>query len=246
MRDWNGNEVAQVTVIGGNKLVYDDGSIDMWHGKEHVKEKLSTEEQRYLKKHPDIDPRDVAEIHRRFYPDHNKIDAFYRSLDKLDTAKNLSNDEKSALRRELMHHVAAPEDIYQGTTESCNVSVVKRDLASRIFQTAALYAEFRPTKNFENTPDGIGRLRPGDAQHNKGSDKDVVFTGLLPAEVAEIRYSELKRRYQLIVPLDLPATYEPTFQRLCFYAPDRLFRDNLEAVQKIVRSFHYDRMYGLE
>ncbi len=132
-----------------------------------------------------------------------------------------------------MRHVAAPEDIYQGTTESCNVSVIERDLAmtnpgkyvdivrqavsegvmhtvkgdvkldvhnlkmrdssgrdlaGRIFQTAALHAEFWPTKNFENTPDGIGRLLPGDKAHNKGSDNEVPFTGLLPAELADIRY----------------------------------------------------------
>jgi hypothetical protein len=218
---------------GSGVMLKGDGTIAMWGpgGKDRVTEKLSRQEQQYIKKHPDVDTREVAEIHRKFDGNQEKIDAFYKSLEKVDSAKNLSSDQKRDLRADLMHHVAAPEDIYQGTTESCNVSVVERDLAmtnparyvdivtsaisdgvvktpegnikvdpdnlkiadssgrdlaSRIFQTAALQVEFHPAKKFINTPDGAGRLLPG--EKNQGADKEYPFTGLLPGEIADVRH----------------------------------------------------------
>jgi hypothetical protein len=218
---------------GSGAMLKADGTIAMWGpgGQDRVTEKLSRQEQQYIKKHPDVDTREVAEIHRKFDGNQEKIDAFYKSLEKVDSAKNLTAEQKRDLRADLMHHVAAPEDIYQGTTESCNVSVVERDLAmtnparyvdivtsavsdgvvktpegnvkvnpenltiadssgrdlaSRIFQTAALQVEFHPTKKFENTPDGVGRLMPG--EQNQGADKAVAFTGLLPGEIADVRH----------------------------------------------------------
>ncbi len=55
---------------------------------------------------------------------------------------------------------------------------------------------------------------------------------------------EIKRGYQLVIPLQLPDEYAPTFQRLCFYARDDVFRQNLYAVRTAAQSFRYDRPYG--
>jgi hypothetical protein len=61
-----------------------------------------------------------------------------------------------------------------------------RDLASRIFQTATLRGEFDPGKVFENTPDGVGRLKPG--KDDPRGTPTQVFDGLYPNEIAEIRH----------------------------------------------------------
>ena len=241
-------ETSVVQYDGTGVWLHADGTIDLVDPKakeseRHVRDKLSSEEQKYLKEHPDIDTRDVAELHRRFHNQPEKIDEFYKQLEAVDSANNLNPEQKIALRRDLIHHVAEPAEIYQGTTESCNVSAIERDvamtdpakyastvveavskgtidahgekvpvdvnnltmadasgrdLASRVFQTAVLHAEFYPTKDFRNTPDGQGRLYPGDAQHNQGAEHWVPFTGLMPAELAEVRY-KLDDKHEKVV-----------------------------------------------
>lgn len=232
------NESGEASIArpdGSGVYLHSDGTIDRWGPKpeDNVKgEALSPKEAAYIKAHKDIDLRDVAEIHERFKGDQAKLDKFYTSLEKLDSAKNLTDAERKAIRQDLMDHVANPESIYQGVTDSCNVSVIQRDLvmnspekyvdavvtavgqgkmkladgtevpldvnnlkmadasgrdlATRIFQTAALHAEFHPTKNFVNTPDGVGALKPG--KDDPRGTLPVPFDGLYPSEIAEVRY----------------------------------------------------------
>jgi len=107
-----------------------DGTIDRWGPQEKDnanREVLSPEEKNYLKAHNDIDRRDFAEIHRRFIEKPEKLAEFYKELGTIDGANNLTDQEKTALRRDIMHHVAYPGEIYQGRSPSCNVSVVQRD-----------------------------------------------------------------------------------------------------------------------
>lgn len=211
-----------------------DGTIERWGpnpGDNAKGEKFLPSEQAYLKKHPEIDVTDLLEIHRKFHGDQKQLDNFYKSLEKLDASKNLTDPEKAAIRKDVMYHVAYPAEIYQGATQSCNVAVIERDmamtnpakyaatvveavtegtihtadgkaikldvknlkmadssgrdLASRVFQTSVLVAEFHPTKKFVNTPDGLGQLRPG--EKNQGSNQPESFNGLFPGEIAEIR-----------------------------------------------------------
>jgi hypothetical protein len=236
---WQNPETGQAAVFrpdGTGVYLRGDGTLDRWgpEAKDNAQgEKLSPTEQDYIKKHPDVDLRDVAEIHRRFAGSPEKLDAFYKSLEKVDSAKNLNDAEKAAVRKDIMNHVANPAAIYQGVTDSCNVSVIQRDLAiqnpakyaaiiaegvsegkftksdgtevkldvknlkmadssgrdlaSRIFQGAALQAEFSPARKYENTPDGVGRLlRTKDSP--PGTPKQEVFSGLYPIEIAEIRH----------------------------------------------------------
>jgi len=109
-----------------------DGTIDRWGPKDVDNasgEKLSPLEKRYMERHSDIDRRDLAEIHRRLQGDHQQLDTFYKELEKVDSAGNLSALEKTALRRNLMHHVAFPAEINQGKSPTCNATVLQRDLA---------------------------------------------------------------------------------------------------------------------
>lgn len=223
-------EASVVHADGTSVHLKADGTIEMFGPKgEHTTEQLSAKEQEYLKKHPEVDHREFAEIHQRFHGNQEKIDKFYDQLTKLDSARNLNPQERDAMRKDIIHHVAEPAEIYQGISPSCNVSVVERqlamndpekyaktivqavsegtidvdghkvrldvnnlkmadssgrDLASRVFQTAALHAEFHPGKNYVNTPDGLGSLKPGNP--NEGATEPVQFTGLKPAEIADI------------------------------------------------------------
>jgi hypothetical protein len=125
---------GETTVIHGPEgtgaYLKPDGTIQTWDKEGKTKtETLSAVEQDFLKKHPDADTRDIAEIHRRFSPDDKKIDAFYTALDKIDTADNLSTSERRDLRNNLIRHVAYPQEIYQGKSPTCNVSVVQREMA---------------------------------------------------------------------------------------------------------------------
>jgi len=61
-----------------------------------------------------------------------------------------------------------------------------RDLASRIFQTAALHAAFYPNKNYRNTANGVGEITAGD--HDPRGTKPIPFDGLTPGEIADTRY----------------------------------------------------------
>jgi hypothetical protein len=228
-------EAAVINPDGTGVHLKPDGTLDRWGpnaADNAVDEKLSAGEQAYLKKHPNADLRDVAEIHQNLHGDATKIDAFYKSLDKLDSSKKLTDSQKDALREDILHHVANPAEIYQGVTDSCNVSVIQRDLAmtnpakyastvaeavtdgtftsadghktkldvknltmadssgrdlaSRVFQTAALRGEFDPAKVFENTPDGVGRLKPG--KDDPPGTRPQPFDGLYPNEIADIRH----------------------------------------------------------
>lgn len=201
---------GETTVIHGTEktgaYLKPDGSIQMWDKDGNTKtETLSAVEQDFMKKHADVDKRDIAEIHRRFSPDDKKIDAFYKSLEKIDTADNLTDAERKDLRDNLVRHVAYPQEIYQGKSPTCNVSVVQRemamndperyvnftvgavstgkyttpsgkevhfdrnnlkmidssgrDLASRVFQAAAVQTVLHPDKVFLNTESGVGEIR---------------------------------------------------------------------------------------
>jgi len=79
-------------------------------------------------------------------------------------------------------------------------------------------------------------------------DEATVITladGSRALETTESYYEgEVKRGYQLIVPLSVPSGQAPTFQRLCFYAPAMVFNQYLEEVRNAARSFRYERPYG--
>ncbi|MCA9800981.1 MAG: hypothetical protein KC777_03290 [Cyanobacteria bacterium HKST-UBA02] len=134
-------DISSLKTNGEATVLHSDGSgvrlnpdetIDRWGSKDAenaYREALSPEEAQFLRSHGDIDRRDLAEIHRRLDGDPGQLDAFYKSLARVDTASNLSNAEKSTLRQNIMRHVAYPGEIYQGRSPSCNVSVVQRDLA---------------------------------------------------------------------------------------------------------------------
>lgn len=259
-------EKSTITVNGEVTIEHADGSgirlkldrtIDRWgrlDSDRAAKEQMSPVEENYFKAHPDINKQDFAEIHRRFGGDQKKLDAFYIELEKIESAQNLTEDEKSILRDSLMHHVAFPEEIYQGRTPSCNVSVIERDmamkspdkyvatvvravsegfittadgtrvpldpvnlkmpdssgrnLASRIFQTTAIQAEFYPRKEFRNSEDGVGRLYP--VPYNV-SDKPLTFQGMTMPHIAEVRYKltgEEKGIVRVATVDDLVAAYD--------------------------------------
>jgi len=56
---------------------------------------------------------------------------------------------------------------------------------------------------------------------------------------------QIKRGYQLILPLRAGLEKAVTFQRLCFYAPRKEFSQRVAEVRKAARSFHYVRTAGL-
>lgn len=107
-------------------------TIDRWgpeKGDNGLGEPLTKVEGAYVRRHPDVDRRAVAEIHRQFHDKPEVLDKFYAALSEIDSAKNLSSTEKSNLRRGLMHHVAYPNELYQGNSWCCNVAVIERDMA---------------------------------------------------------------------------------------------------------------------
>lgn len=108
-----------------------DLTVDRWGpdaGDNANREKLSPVEESFLKSHKGVDRRDVAELHKRLGGDAAKLDSFYKELEKVDTAKNLTADERSTLCKDILHHAAFPGELYQGRSPSCNVSVVQRDV----------------------------------------------------------------------------------------------------------------------
>jgi hypothetical protein len=112
-----------------------DGTVDRWghdDAQNAQEEPLTRVEGNYLRKHPDIDRRDVLAIHAAYHDEPAKLDSFYKSLSALDDAKNLTPDEKKALRKDIMHHVGFPSEIYQGNTWCCNVAVCERDMAMNL------------------------------------------------------------------------------------------------------------------
>lgn len=106
-----------------------DGTIEMWSNGAKVIDQLTPGEEAYLKSHPDVDRRNVLEIHRRFANDKKRIDEFYEQLQRADSAKDLSQSERKALVDSLMHHVAHPSEIYQGAAPTCGIANVERDMA---------------------------------------------------------------------------------------------------------------------
>lgn len=211
-----------------------DNTIDRWCKDledKAIGEKLAAKELEFLKGHSEfVDVRDLTEIHRRFRGDEKQLNQFYDKLSEIDSAKGLTKSEKAALCKNLMHHVAYPDEIVQGRSPTCNVAVLEiemaknnpaqyvdfvvdavskegkgsapykttggksvrfdennlkmsdlsgRDLASRIFQTAALQVHFYP-RTFKNTVDGDGQFQKGKS-HKK-------FDGLEMRAVAELRY----------------------------------------------------------
>jgi hypothetical protein len=57
---------------------------------------------------------------------------------------------------------------------------------------------------------------------------------------------QIKCGYQMLMPLNLPDDYSPTFQRICFYAPQDAFERYLPDVRSAARSFRYDRPFGIK
>src|SRR5262249_10706094 len=60
-----------------------------------------------------------------------------------------------------------------------------RDLASRIFQTTAIQAEFYPRKEFRNSEDGVGRLYPSPFN---ALDVPATFAGMTMPHIHDVRY----------------------------------------------------------
>lgn len=110
-----------------------DGTIDRWGpspGDNVYGEKLTTKEAKFLKDHPNIDRRDLIEIHRRFKGNAEKLDSFYSELSKIDDSSNLNDAEKLGLRKSIMHDVAYPAEVYQGRVCSCTAAVLQREMAT--------------------------------------------------------------------------------------------------------------------
>lgn len=117
-----------------------DLTVDRWGKADEdnaFKEPLNEAESNYLKYLKDngeenVDLRDFLEIHRQFA---NRKDGaeelakFYTALKTLDSAKHLTPDEAKALRVNIMHDVAHPEEIDQSRSPTCNTEVVRREMA---------------------------------------------------------------------------------------------------------------------
>ena len=193
-----------------------------------VTENLSGQEQQYLSSHPQTDRRDVAMIHKRLR-DFNELVNFYQAVSKFDAATNIPHQQAAAIEDNLLHEVAYPEEIFQGSMGSCNVTTVQRelavdrpallaeeiydvaelgkitttngrvfsqdreqllkrdlsgrDVASRIFQSAAIDVEEQSYgMHFRNTMDGVGRVVNGLGIPSK-------FTGLTVPQIADIGYA---------------------------------------------------------
>ncbi|MDZ4837938.1 MAG: hypothetical protein SGJ27_29485 [Candidatus Melainabacteria bacterium] len=118
-----------------------DLTVDRWGAEENdnaFKEPLHKAESKYLEYLKDngqennVDLRDFLEIHRQFANRKDGAEAinkFYTSLKTLDTAKHLSPDEAKALRINIMHDVAHPEEIDQSRSPTCNTEVIRREMA---------------------------------------------------------------------------------------------------------------------
>jgi len=121
-----------------------DLTIDRWGEKETdnaFKEPLTSAEADYLKhlqvggQENDVDLRDFLEIHRQFItrPDGEAaLNKFYTAMKTLDSSKNLTPDEQKALRINIMHDVAHPEEMDQSRSPTCNTEVVRREMAMNV------------------------------------------------------------------------------------------------------------------
>ncbi|MBZ0188980.1 MAG: hypothetical protein K8F91_22235, partial [Candidatus Obscuribacterales bacterium] len=124
--------VAEIERHDGSGLrMSPDFKIDIWNAdKEITHKQLTASEIRYVEQHRDsFDLRDVAEIHRRFHDRPQELERFYKNLAKIDTSKYLSKQEITFLTGSIMHHVASPDEIYQGPTGNCTAAITQRNLA---------------------------------------------------------------------------------------------------------------------
>ncbi len=228
-----------------------DGKVETWKDGATVQDSLTGGERVFLMFNPEVDRRDLLEIHRRYQGDTAKLDGIYTQLMRVGSAEHLSDVQKDGVVKSLMHHIAHPAEIYQGSSPTCNVTVLQRDLAvnepdkyakfvmdaivdgkvrsaqpqdvpmdvqnltmedfsgrdiaSRIFQTAALNVYNYPNASFENTEDGVGRF------HHLDHSPDEVFGGLTVAEIAKLRWDltgEAKAQISVHSPEELAAMFK--------------------------------------
>ncbi len=236
-----------------------DGKIEMWSKGTKIEDTLTTGEDAYIKSHPDVDRRNVLEIHRRFANDKKRLDAFYAQLQRVDSSKDLSASEKKSLVSGLMHHVAHPSEIYQGAAPTCGIANVERDMAmtqpekyakfvmdamvdgtyttsngtyvsfdtdnlkaqdfsgrdmaSRVFQTAALNVLRYPNYTYENAVNGGGQFHEtvgGVDMFVTGKTDDL--SGLYLEELARMR-NQLTGESKAVVKVDSADTLGKVFQK---------------------------------
>ena len=123
---------AEVSHQDGSSIsVFPDGGVTIsYNNTEPVYESLNPAEKSFVDSHPQInDLRDLAQIHLRFQNRPDELSSFYSNLEKFDASKQLSSLQKTDMQIALMHHVACPEEIWQGDMGSCNVSQIERELA---------------------------------------------------------------------------------------------------------------------
>lgn len=65
-------------------------------------------------------------------------------------------------------------------------------------------------------------------------------------ELVERIGEDRKGGYQLIIPLQGTINQPITFQRLCYYAPEKAFDSALPIVREMARSFHYESPYLMQ
>ncbi len=237
---------TQVVNPDGTRIqLHKDGKVDSWSADgTHTTGELTQPEMNYLANHPDVDRRDIAEIHRKYSGQPEKLNKFYEQLSRIDKAQNLDTAEKRDLRDNILRHVSSPEELYQGRSGTCNVSVIQRDmammdpasyagfivdtistgefttskdekinfdvdnlklldssgrdLASRIFQAAAVQISVWPGE-FRNTENGVGELSK--EFRGEALDGAVPFPGLKMTEIAQAQ-TTIQRQNAAVVRID--------------------------------------------
>lgn len=117
----------------------EDSTVDRWGASDRdnaIREPLTEAETDYLRHAREhgysIDLRDFVEIHRQMMlrqDGESQLQKFYNAMKQLDTARNLTADELRALRLDLMHDIAHPEEFNQSRAPTCNTQVIRRELA---------------------------------------------------------------------------------------------------------------------
>ncbi len=113
---------AAVMHASGGALLTADGKFESWSEAGTIRADLTEHEASFLKDNPAADRRDLVEIHRLYVKDTATLDRFYAQLERVRSAGTLSDAEKTDLVKSLMHHVAYPAEIYQGSSPTCNVT----------------------------------------------------------------------------------------------------------------------------
>jgi len=129
----------------GSKLQFKPGEnrISYWGptGEPTGSEVLNADEQKYYNEQPDIqkDPRDFAELHRLYVGRESELKSIYGALvgfeENLKQAvanQKLTAQEASALRKNILHDLTHTEDMDQQQMGSCNVEVVRREMALNV------------------------------------------------------------------------------------------------------------------